>query len=303
MFKNHTEEAVRNQTRGMGCKIFEVGIRHEEKGMINKEYSLAQLLHSISYLKHMNAQGNDIYIKPSQEESALVLIDDLDPLYVEEMEETGIEPAVVIETSFKNFQCWIKLSDEPVEADIRKIIAKHLAQEFNGDPGSADAYHYGRLAGFTNRKLKHLTPSGFPFVKCRQSKGVIASRAEELLSMAKNEAEIHSKSNSEIFRNYHTRKQQKTAVDEFEAYFWDWTQKQGKKNADISQADFATVCHLLRCGYSSNEIERAMLEKSPQIFERKKHHVQDYVSRTIEKALTDIRKTNQRQNSNLSLSR
>ncbi|MDE7981767.1 MULTISPECIES: RepB family DNA primase [Enterobacterales] len=32
-----------------------------------------------------------------------------------------------------------------------------MASEYDADPASADSRHYGRLAGFTNRKDKHTT--------------------------------------------------------------------------------------------------------------------------------------------------
>ncbi|MDE7981772.1 DNA-primase RepB domain-containing protein, partial [Escherichia coli] len=41
---------------------------------------------------------------------------------------------------------------------------------------SADSRHYGRLAGFTNRKDKHTTRAGYqPWVLLRESKGKTAT--------------------------------------------------------------------------------------------------------------------------------
>lgn len=44
----------------------------------------------------------------------------------------------------------------------RGVIARKLAREYDADPASADSRHYGRLAGFTNRKDKHTTRTGYP---------------------------------------------------------------------------------------------------------------------------------------------
>ena len=44
--------------------------------------------------------------------------------------------------------------------------AKHLAERFGGDLGSADWRHFGRLAGFTNPKPNRRLASGLqPFAR------------------------------------------------------------------------------------------------------------------------------------------
>ncbi len=130
---DRTTEAVKNQLRTMGCKVFEIGIKNE-KGMINKEYTPEEVINAIPYLKRMNAKGNDIYIRPAvSEQSALILLDDLEPITIEEMKERGLAPAAVIETSFKNYQAWLKLSSETLSDALRSEIAKKLARELGGD--------------------------------------------------------------------------------------------------------------------------------------------------------------------------
>ena len=53
------------------------------------------------------------------------------------------------------------------------MAARKLAEEFGGDRGAADWRHFGRLAGFTNRKAKYMNESGlFPFVRLIEAPGV-----------------------------------------------------------------------------------------------------------------------------------
>ena len=60
--------------------------------------------------------------------------------------------------------------------------AKELAKRFGGDLSSADWRHFGRLAGFTNRKPERLLPNGLaPFVRLRQCEGRIYDAAHEFL--------------------------------------------------------------------------------------------------------------------------
>src|SRR5208283_981407 len=60
--------------------------------------------------------------------------------------------------------------------------ATRLARRFLGDPASADWRHYGRLAGFTNRKEKYRRENGlFPFVLLHEACGRPYRRAPEFL--------------------------------------------------------------------------------------------------------------------------
>ncbi len=55
---------------------------------------------------------------------------------------------------------------------------------------SADWRHFGRLAGFTNRKPERLLPNGLaPFVRLRQCEGKIYDAAHEFLEEVKSLAE------------------------------------------------------------------------------------------------------------------
>ncbi|WP_250665640.1 DNA-primase RepB domain-containing protein, partial [Escherichia coli] len=127
-------------------------------------------------LKRMNAQGNDVYIRPAeQERHGLVLVDDLSEFDLDDMKAEGREPALVVETSPKNYQAWVKVADA-AGGELRGQIARTLASEYDADPASADSRHYGRLAGFTNRKDKHTTRAGYqPWVLLRESKGKTAT--------------------------------------------------------------------------------------------------------------------------------
>jgi hypothetical protein len=97
------------------------------------------------------------------------------------MRETGFAPAVVIETSPNNFQAWLQ-HGRVLEKDLSTASAKALARRFNGDQGSADWRHFGRLAGFTNRKEKHRQPDGyFPYVRLIEAPGTEYPEAKRFL--------------------------------------------------------------------------------------------------------------------------
>ncbi|PYA19666.1 DNA primase, partial [Serratia marcescens] len=170
----------------MGCERFDIGVRDATTGqMMNREWSAAEVLQNTPWLKRMNAQGNDVYIRPAeQERHGLVLVDDLSEFDLDDMKAEGREPALVVETSPKNYQAWVKVADA-AGGELRGQIARTLASEYDADPASADSRHYGRLAGFTNRKDKHTTRAGYqPWVLLRESKGKTATAGPALVQQA-----------------------------------------------------------------------------------------------------------------------
>ncbi|MEC6838644.1 DNA-primase RepB domain-containing protein, partial [Salmonella enterica] len=162
MKNDRTLQAIGRQLKAMGCERFDIGVRDATTGqMMNREWSAAEVLQNTPWLKRMNAQGNDVYIRPAeQERHGLVLVDDLSEFDLDDMKAEGREPALVVETSPKNYQAWVKVADA-AGGELRGQIARTLASEYDADPASADSRHYGRLAGFTNRKDKHTTRAGY----------------------------------------------------------------------------------------------------------------------------------------------
>jgi hypothetical protein len=94
------------------------------------------------------------------------------------MKECGFEPTLVVETSPGNFQAWV---NHGATLDRRKstAAARALADRFGGDPGAADWRHFGRLAGFCNRKRQYQRSDGlFPFVRItEQHVGLVYSQS------------------------------------------------------------------------------------------------------------------------------
>jgi hypothetical protein len=74
--------------------------------------------------------------------------------------------------------------------------------------------------------------------------------------------------------------------DSFAARRGEWLRKAEAAGAapDLSAGDFAAACGMILKGYSDGEIYGAMLAMSPGLAERKRNHVDDYISRTISAA-------------------
>ena len=118
------------------ASAFEVGLfdpAAEHGAMLPRVWDLDTLLRSVSWLRLKNLEGRNIYIRPSGEH-ALSLIDDASPQTIELLKSQGFAPAVVLETSPRNFQAWL-CHGQILPKHLSTFAARLLASRFGGDPG------------------------------------------------------------------------------------------------------------------------------------------------------------------------
>jgi RepB DNA-primase from phage plasmid len=187
--------AAQQQIAVMGTQVFEVGLfkpSAAEEGravMIPRIWDSATLIRSIPWLRMQNADGRNIYVRPKGEHD-LSLVDDLSADAVKRRKATGFTPAAVVETSPGNFQAWLKHPHQ-LPRELSTMAARKLAEEFGGDRGAADWRHFGRLAGFTNRKPKYMTASGlFPFVRLIEAPGIAYPEGERFAGAISAQREV-----------------------------------------------------------------------------------------------------------------
>lgn len=290
---------------------YEVGLRSEVKeGMLIRRWSAAEVENAIGFLRSKNAAGEHIYIRPRRDApSALVLVDDWKAENLKRFEADGHKAACVIETSPGNLQAWIKLPD-PVGPEVRKTIARWLVSTYGGDLGSADAEHFGRLSGFTNRKDKYRSAKGyFPFSKLVQGSG--ASVSEKIIELANACIAMPQPSNDALSAAVRAAAQslpQKSrsgqvktvcakpltpfkggfgtikksslldgvdkgsdqALIDWYAKFWAHLADNFGTQFDASRADWMCACAALRKGFSPIDVETAMLVASPGLQAKRK---------------------------------
>ena len=123
------------------------------------------LINLIGFLKAQNAKGFNIIGRPA--DPRYIFIDDLSNATICAMVNAGHRPAVVAQFSPANYQGFFDVG-VGIDHTTAKLLARYLAACWGGDPGSADAWHAGRLPSFTNRKPKHRRPDGsYPFAILR----------------------------------------------------------------------------------------------------------------------------------------
>lgn len=268
---------------------FEVGIRDAKTGqMMNREWSRAEVEQSTAWLKRMNARGNDIYVRPAGEHG-LVLVDDLKLAALERMKDNGFAPAATLETSPGNYQAWVKLSDQAVSAEVRRLAAQGLAKHYGGDLNSADSRHYGRLAGFTNQKPRHTRDGRQPYVLAHDCPGKVATVAPAYLAhielgLDKAEAQKERKTRLEAIQAVSVGHKAYDPVREYQRQAQQLMARYGDQT-DLSRMDLMIATEMAKSGrFSAQDIEKGLREGSPHIESRKAGHIEDYAQRTVAKA-------------------
>ena len=288
MNRDRTAQAITRQLTAMSCERYDVGIRDAGNGkMMNRAWTGDEVLQNIAWLKRMNARGADIYVRPAEDVShGLVLLDDLDADGLAALKRDGLAPAAVLETSPDNYQAWIRVG-QALPPDQRGALARFLARDYDADPASADARHYGRLAGFTNRKAVHTRADGYqPWVLCRASSGAPAPAGPEMIRRVEDALERTRRDRERSLRLQAIRTPQDSprgvsVVDEYRA---EMARLVGREK-DLSRCDFLAAMTLGNRGRGADEIAAAMREASPGLLERKSGHEDDYVERTVRKAM------------------
>lgn len=188
--KSRTLLAVEQQIAAMDCEVYEIGLfkphmpggESKEPEMLPRTWDRATLLRSVPWLRYQNSQGRNVYIRPKGEHH-LSMVDDLTADAIKRMKAEGFAPSLVVETSFGNFQAWVN-HGEILPQRLSTLAARAIAEKFGGDRGAADWRHFGRLAGFTNRKQKYQGANGeFPFVKIvGNQQATMYAKAREFLA-------------------------------------------------------------------------------------------------------------------------
>src|SRR5271170_1416485 len=286
MSTTQTTEAVEKQARAMRASIFEVGLfdpTAEHGAMLPRVWDLDTLLRSVSWLRLKNSQGRNIYIRPCGEH-ALSLIDDASTQTIELLKSQGFAPAVVLETSPRNFQAWL-CHGQILPKHLSTFAARLLVSRYGGDPASADWRHYGRLAGFTNRKDKYRRTDGtFPYVRLHEASGMVYAKAGEFLAEVKSlyEAEQSKLPPPASFRRQSVRRSSLKSIEDFRA--------KSIYDGDHTRVDLAYAVYALAHGVPENEARTALSSRDlTHKGDRKRQ--QEYIDRTIGKARKRIEYT------------
>lgn len=284
-----TSEAVNRQIAAMGCEVFEVGLLKSEStdngpDMLPRVWDREALLRSLPWLRHENRNGRNIYIRPHGEHN-LSLIDDLSKEAVVAMKKAGFHPALVIETSRGNYQAWLK-HPQQLAKELSTAAARKLAERFGGDSGAADWRHFGRLAGFTNRKPKYqdIITGLFPFVRLIEATGTMYPEGARFIAEVRRTLEQEMRSREELairaaFR--HPRNAPEKSIDVF--------RNDPRYGGDGNRIDLAYAIYAFSHGLTEADVATAIRSRDLSKKGTQKRQA-EYVDRTIKKALARAEK-------------
>lgn len=283
---DRTTQAAQQQIAAMGTQIFEVGLfkpSAADEGravMIPRTWDGTTLMRSIPWLRLQNAEGRNIYVRPKGEHD-LSLIDDLSADAVRRMKSSGYAPAAIVETSPGNFQAWLKHPHQ-LPRELSTLAARKLAEQFGGDRGAADWRHFGRLAGFTNRKQKYMNEGGlFPFVRMIEAAGTSYPEGERFVAAISAQLENTIRSRDSRRRESPSPKPRPVSksIHDFRS--------NPRYGGDATREDLAFAVYALSHGSSIEDISVSLRARdlSHKGDEKRQHQ---YVDRTIAKALTRV---------------
>jgi hypothetical protein len=290
-----TMQAVRRQLAAMPCRYYQIRLIHHQTRLAlpgQRLWTDAELLDrsTIGFLRASNRQGYDIYLHPDGwDQNAgyiLVDLDWADDGVIERMRWNGHHPCLVVETSPGHLQAWIQVSHSCLEAGIATSIAKQLASDYGGDPGSADWRHLGRLAGFTNQKPIRRSQRGYaPWVKIVHACAGLAPHGPDLVEAAQKTWQP-GLSQTSGDRPAALTLTSITAA-EANAIYQDcatkWRIAERFRPVDWSRVDLWVARHLLLQGLRAWQVEEILQLASPQ-FPRKHGDPLDYLRRTVARA-------------------
>ena len=271
----------------MACEVFEVGLfkptaTGKEPVMLPRSWDSDTLLRSVSWLRHQNRDGRNIYIRPKGEHN-LSLVDDLNTEKVQAMKAAGFCPALVIQTSPGNFQAWLK-HPETLGKEVSTAAARTLAERFGGDRGAADWRHFGRLAGFTNRKEKYRSESGlYPFVLLTEHSGLSYPVGAKFTGEVRTQIEAEQAEKQARLSHRSITSPERSSLKSIETF-----RNDSRYGGDGTRIDLAYAIYAFSHGLDNVTVDAAL--RSRDLSHKGPDRRQDeYVQRTIQKALGTVR--------------
>ena len=243
----------------------------------------------LPWLRWANSNGLHIYVRPSGEHQ-MTLVDDLTADGVVQMQAEGFEPSFLVETSPDNFQAWLN-NGQVLGHEVSTRVAQLIAARFGGDPSSADWRHFGRLAGFTNRKPKYRNEKGqYPFVKAHAvgDPGGSYSEARATIDQARAELAEDAAQMARERQAWQTRMAAMNANQRASLIlpihrFWE----DARYGGDLNRADLAWAVHALARGAAPAVVEQGLLSRD-LAHKGNEQRQRGYATRTVKKALAHL---------------
>jgi len=248
----------------------------------------------VSWFRAKNADEFHIYGRPNSTRYVLLDLDKDGEAVVRQMRMDKFALSALVETSTGKFQAWIAVSREDLPVPVATALGKLIAKRYNGDKGSTNAFHVGRLPGLRNKKLQYRSGpgDGGPLVLLRLARQgpMIPDGMDKLIRDAERLAATQPLSSPSALgacapTNIDPSRSPLTPHEARIYYYAELRYQAKRKNWELpiqkgmrSHADYHVIFGLqYRCGFTTDDIAAVLLHGSEKAAERG----MDYVLRTV----------------------
>jgi hypothetical protein len=284
------QEIINKQLSVLGADNYRITLMHESKPSFNlgknreqdgseKLYTKDEIIDKyIPYLSALNAEGYNVFLTPFCAKVDYILLDDVK---MDKLDPFKSEFCIIQKSSENSTQAIAKiekgLSKEVLNAGFKALNEKY------GDPNISAQLHPFRLAGFTNRKLKHKDEKGnYPFVRIIQAIEMVSEKVKDFVKI--NGSKIISQN---ILQKWENEKNIIYSKIELRNYY-----KNIKAGADLSSIDFKIALKAKENGLNPEQIKNVLKEISPKLSERHPN-IDKYLDLTVKNVFSNYTKTPQ----------
>ncbi len=259
----------------------------DKKDGVTKGFTPQELQGRMREMLRLQARGENMYYTPLSEDKHHILIDDMSKESVEKFYADGFRPAVILESSPRNYQCILTIPKlhSAFDRDVGNRLTERLNKEY-GDKKLSGCIHPHRAPAFGNLKPKHQREDGsFPRVKLLRAEKTECGKAfaishkilrehEEALKSRK--AETHARPPVA----HHTPMTSSTS-----AYYAHYDNIRKHMHVeDFSRLDAMIALRMRATGHSPQAVMDAVMECAPAIRTKEGRNWQHYAERTVKYA-------------------
>ena len=257
-------------------------------------FTTAEVIRLVPFLltENGNRRGYNVFITPLSDTVWYILLDDIVPAKLAELEGLRLTPQMLIESSPQRYQGLFLLPKElatkdEVNALFRLINARH------GDPKISGLTHPFRAAGLLNRKLKYQKPNGhFPFAGMVWGGKPMPEGLSPMLEEAKALVRVivpKERRSKRVLKSLDAsaqvvldRETSKYAREHYRKLGWRYG-----RGFDVFMADFMLAERLLARQLTADRVAAALMQFSPGIEARcggKAAGMKRYITKTVLRA-------------------
>jgi len=246
-------------------------------------------------MQRLQSKGENLYYTPLSDNKHHILIDDMTQGKLERLIKDGYQPAVVMETSPRNYQALITVQKLGTPHD--NAVGKRLAEQLNREYGNSKLsgyIHPHRAPGYENRQPHLQREDGnFPAVRLLKAEHLECVKTLALSNQINEESQRQAgqkakRTDSIDKPTANTEVAPEGGLNAYRQHYNDELKRQ-RGAVDLSRIDSMIAVRLRVTGHSQADIESALQQSAPGIRRQKENRDwKDYAQRTARYAFSAV---------------